>query len=153
MHNWQPQVGVMIHSTIVPCGDSHVRIHELETSRSLIAYDASFSAPFHTVSSGDTAVVETSLASYQSPVGSTIAKAVTGFTQAEMIRVEPNTNLFFERTLMPALRAELQPGTHVLVSVMAGIPTGCESQLPEVKLTENGVIVHYNGQTTTVKVK
>ncbi|BFH69757.1 hypothetical protein J27TS7_57270 [Paenibacillus dendritiformis] len=153
VHNWQPQAGVTIRSTIVPCGDSHVRIHELETSRALIAYDASFSAPFATVSSDGTAVAETSWASYDSPVGTTIAKAVTGFTQAEMIRTEPNTNLFYERTLMPALRAELQPGTHVLVSVMAGVPAGCVSQLPEVKLTEDRVIVHHNEQTITVKLK
>lgn len=150
VHNWQPQVGVTIRSTIVPCGDSHVRIHELETSRAIIAYDASFSAPFVASSSEDSTAVETNWASYHSPVGHTMAKAITGFTQAEMIRVEPNTNLFYERTLMPALRAELQPGTHVLVSVMAGIPTGCESQLPVVELMEDRIIVHYNGQITTV---
>ncbi|WP_245640070.1 DUF2264 domain-containing protein [Paenibacillus dakarensis] len=152
VHHWQPLLGVQICSTIVPCGDSHVRIHQLETSRALIAYDASFSAPFLTASSDDKAVIDTSKASYDSPVGFTIAKAIAGFKQAEIIRTEPNTNLFYERTLMPALRAELKPGKHLLVSVMAGVPTGCKLKLPEVKLEKDRVVIHYHEHTTTVNV-
>lgn len=135
IHNWQPMAGVTIKSTIVPCGHAHVRIHEIDTKRELILYDGGFSVALN--------VKETTLTQLSAQVDTTIGhsfiQSIYGFEQAEIVRPEVNTNLFYQRTLLPALSVKLSSGKHLLISLVAGVPKGQKSKLPEVNLTQKAV--------------
>ena len=45
-----------------------------------------------------------------------------GYGQAELLRVQSNTNLLHPRTAIPTLKAQLKPGVHILVSAVYGDP-------------------------------
>ena len=45
IHQWHPWSDVAIKTTIVPLEGQHLRIHEIETQRALVAYEGGFSIP------------------------------------------------------------------------------------------------------------
>lgn len=140
-YHWQPYQDVDIQSTIIPCGDYHVRIQQVETKRELIAYESGFSNRYESENRLET---ET-LASYQSSVGISSIESVYGFDKAKVIRPEPNTNLLHNRTLMPVLEVKLSVGKHLLVSIVGGIADeNLVSTKPKVSVTPTQVIVTYD---------
>jgi hypothetical protein len=137
-YQWAPYQDVLIKSTIVPCGDYHVRIHQIDNQRELLAYDAAFSNRYEEEERIETA----SLASYRSSVGLSSIEAVCGYQKGLVIRPEPNTNLLYERTLLPVLEAELTIGTHLLVSIVGGvIDQNNQSEKPKVLVEDQQVTI------------
>ena len=66
----------------------------------------------------------------------------------------PNTNLFYNLTVIPTVTAELEPGSHLLItsvfadrSASAGEMAG---QKPFVSVEEGSVTIAYRGRTVTV---
>lgn len=146
---WQPYPNVTIDSTIVPCGDYHVRIHQIETGRPLEVCEAGFSNCYE-----DEARVESkTLASYCSSVGLSEITAISGFEdgQAVVIRPEPNTNLLYERTLMPVLQTKVAIGKHLLVSLVGGIlKEAIQSDKPIITVEESQTIVSVAGEEVII---
>jgi len=136
-YEWAPYKDVKILSTIVPCGDYHVRIQQINTDRELIAYEGGFSNRYET----EERIENKTFASYVSSIGTSEITAVKGFDTALVVRPEPNTNLLFERTLLPVLRAELGRGSHLLVSIVGGVLPTSNEMRPEVQVTKHKVII------------
>lgn len=137
-YEWAPYQDVSIHSIIIPCADYHVRIHQINNRRSLFVYDAGFSNLYEQ----DDKLETKKLASYQSSVGISSIESVLGYDQGLVIRPEPNTNLLYNRTLLPVLKAYLSVGKHLLISIVGGITDeALQSPKPVVDVNNQEVII------------
>jgi len=116
---WRPLAGVRVRTQIIPAGNWHLRIHDIETSRWLYAAEGGFA-----MENGREAVaaLEEKQAMVSAPWGVSAIRALQGYDRAEAVRPEPNTNLMKPRTLLPTLRACLAPGRHVLCCAVYGSP-------------------------------
>lgn len=116
---WQPWDDVTIKSTVIPLGQGwHIRVHDIETARQLNAVEGGFAVPF---TDDNTIKITEEMVRCENTIGITQMQAIKGFDEAKMIRMEPNTNLFFQCSNHPSLKAtDLMPGTHRLVSLVGG---------------------------------
>ena len=120
---WHPFAGVTVKSTILPCGEWHVRRHEITTDRALYAAEGGFAIARG--SKGKTqAIEESGRAAVIAPWGVSAVVNRSGYDAGIVVMPEPNTNLMAQRTLLPTLTAKLAPGTHVLESAVLGTVTG-----------------------------
>ncbi|MBS7577676.1 MULTISPECIES: DUF2264 domain-containing protein [unclassified Enterococcus] len=137
-YDWAPYQDVTIHSIIIPCADYHVRVHQINNQRLLFVYDAGFSNLYEQ----DDKLETKKMASYQSSVGISSIEAVLGYDQGIVIRPEPNTNLLYNRTLLPVLKAQLSVGKHLLISIVGGITDeALQSPKPVVEINNQEVII------------
>ncbi|WP_261805864.1 DUF2264 domain-containing protein [Lapidilactobacillus luobeiensis] len=137
IHYWHPWADVSIKTTIVPWGDWHIRIEELDSARELDAYEGGFSVPFRGSSYQN---VDRSRATYDSQMGRSSIEGVVGFLEAGFTKTEPNTNLFFPLAGLPFLKTHLQVGQHLLVSAVLGAPKGYEqNERPTIQIAENSL--------------
>lgn len=135
IHYWQPMKNIQIKSTIIPCGQAHIRVHEIQSGCDLLVYDGGFSAPLD----NDRVEQLNLLEQMNNLKCSTVAKNIYGFDQVEIIRPEANTNLFFQRTFFPSLRANLGKGEHLLVGLFAGILKNDTVPFPTVAFRGNQI--------------
>lgn len=136
---WHPFAGVTVKSTILPCGEWHVRRHEITTDRALYAAEGGFAIARG--SKGETqAIEENGRAAVIAPWGVSAVVNRSGYDAGIVVMPEPNTNLMAQRTLLPTLTAKLAPGTHVLESAVLGTVTGGAAQLdhPPTEVTADG---------------
>ena len=136
---WHPFAGVTVKSTILPCGEWHVRRHEITTDRALYAAEGGFAIARG--SKGETqAIEESGRAAVIAPWGVSAVVNRSGYDAGIVVMPEPNTNLMAQRTLLPTLTAKLAPGTHVLESAVLGPVTGGAALLdhPPKEVTADG---------------
>lgn len=136
---WHPFAGVTVKSTILPCGEWHVRRHEITTDRALYAAEGGFAIARG--SKGETqAIEESGRAAVIAPWGVSAVVNRSGYDAGIVVMPEPNTNLMAQRTLLPTLTAKLAPGTHVLESAVLGTVTGGAALLdhPPKEVTADG---------------
>ena len=138
IHEWQPWPDVSIRTVIVPLDNCHVRIHQMETGRSLSVYEGGFSLPLEETASS---LIEGTQATYTSSVGISSVAAVHGFDQAEIVRTEPNTNLFFPVTQLPYIKTRVQTGQHLLVSLISGRLPHEEVLTPQIDIREDSITI------------
>jgi hypothetical protein len=117
---WHPFADVTVHTVIIPLGDWHIRVHRITTPRKLFAAEGGYAVrreegttPAQTGIDGLKAFAASGEL-FSGVVG------LRGFASAQIVTPEPNTNLFYPRTLLPTLRAELPQGETVLVSAVLG---------------------------------
>lgn len=116
---WHPFEGVSITTTIYPFGEWHLRVHEIETSRSLDLREGGFSVPLlgqHPKATHS----QTEACIHEGKLTSQIV-AIEGYDTAEIIRPEVNTSLFFPRTSFPSLQTTISAGKHRLICLVGGI--------------------------------
>ena len=135
---WKPMDGVQIETQIIPAGGWHVRRHIITTDRPLEAAEGAFAVrrdipgdrPCDRVYS-QKAESENS-ASARCATGSSAIFAVSGYRRGEVVEAEPNTNLIYPRTLIPTLRAAIEPGRTALVCAVCASEDGdLPAQIPE----------------------
>ncbi|MDH6363964.1 hypothetical protein M2139_000949 [Enterococcus sp. PF1-24] len=143
IHQWQPWQDVEIKSTIIPLNAGwHLRVHEIQNQRELFVYDGGFSVP----KEKNNEQVENLIACYESSIGTSHAIGIKGYQEAEIVRTEPNTNLFYPLTVLPYVKAKLSVGNHQLVSLVGGQLPHEKVEIPEVCVKENSIVVE-QGQT------
>ena len=65
-------------------------------------------------------------------MGRSAIYALTGYSGAEVIHTEPNTNLMASRCVLPTLTGHLEPGTHTLLrAVYTDAGDDLPDQIPE----------------------
>ena len=136
-YKWNPYTDVDIYSTIVPCGDYHVRIHEINTNRKLVIREGGFSIPYYNKDK----IQNDKFAKYISEIGTSEIISIEGFESSEVVILEPNTNLLYERTVLPTLISNLEKGKHILISIVGGIPKDNIPVIPIVKYLGNKVSI------------
>lgn len=147
IHEWRPYRDVRIRSTIVPLEGCHVRVHEITNDRDLVVYEGGFSTPLEEKvlpkATGLTAEVVNS-------VGTSGIKGIYGFTEAGIVRPEPNTNLLYPLTVLPFAKANLAKGKHILVSLVTGLMPGETVEQPTVVVRGDQVTIHQGNQHVQV---
>lgn len=120
---WEPWEGVRVRTWLAPALPWHVRVHRVETDRTVRAEEGGFAldrtgddegAFAHRTRDG------TAVARY--PNGASGIADGFGGRAAAVVEAEPNTNLYHPRTVVPTLRSAHDPGTHWLGSAVAASP-------------------------------
>lgn len=146
---WKPWSDVKIRTTIIPFGEWHLRVHEIQTARTLHAVDGGFSVP---IEKNDQIFHTDHGIHYQSSVGTSSIFALETFSQPIVQNVEPNTNLFFKRSTYPTVEATLPIGEHRLISLVGGSATTEEQVVPEVYIEANTILIRYKGKEKLVNL-
>lgn len=117
---WKPWLDVEISTWIVAGLPWHVRIHRIDTKRTLTAAEGGFA-----VSSDENLQVKQEAMSVQarSLIGTSEICGLHGYTETEAVYPHSNTNLLYPRTIIPTLKVDLGMGTHWLVSAIYGKPS------------------------------
>lgn len=138
IHQWHPWSDVAIKTTIVPLEGQHLRIHEIETQRALVAYEGGFSIPLF---DEKVTCVSDQMAEVKNAKGVSKVENINGFSEAAIIRTEPNTNLLYPLTELPYLKVNLSKGKHLLISLVTGVLPNEQIEPVKVRLKENQLLV------------
>lgn len=134
----------------------HVRVHKINTGRTLHLAEGSFSAPDSGAS--DEYEMKTDVQNavfYHSRVGITGLVGLSKELTAELSTPEPNTNLYFNKTKIPLQTGVLEPGQYTLVSLYLGdrelesLDDDGNIVIPEVKLDGNKLTISFNDHTVS----
>ncbi|MEY2191537.1 DUF2264 domain-containing protein [Neobacillus sp. BF23-41] len=120
---WKPWDDVVIKTWLVAGTPWHIRIHCIETSRNLDVADGGFALGLDHKNYKSQKVEV--LANKQEclavfPWGASGIISIYGNGQAELVYPNANTNLMSTRTVIPTVKASLQPGKHWLVNAVFG---------------------------------
>ena len=71
--------------------------------------------------------------------------------KGEMIDCAPNTNLFYNLTILPVIRQRLEPGEHIIITGVFGDRSGKAAErageIPEVTADGGQILVTWGGKT------
>ncbi|MHC5227292.1 DUF2264 domain-containing protein [Enterococcus sp. LJL99] len=117
---WSPFNSVKINTEIYPFDQWHVRVHTIETTTELFLKEGGFSIPLITkkASSSD---YGSGIKIEQGERASVIIP-IEGFEKrGEVVFPEPNTSLYFPRSIYPSLSQKIAPGKYRFISLVGGI--------------------------------
>lgn len=119
-YRWSPFNSVKIDTEIYPFDQWHVRVHTIETTTELFLKEGGFSIPLITKKASSFyygkgfKIEEGELLSAIIPV--------EGFeARGEVVFPEPNTSLYFPRSVYPSLSQKIEPGKYRFISLVGGI--------------------------------
>ena len=114
---WKPWPDVTIESYIVPKFPKHIRFHIIDSKRALTLADGGFA-----INREELEVLENSASKVTLKNGSLISavECLSGNQQAEIINVEPNTNIMHPSCTLPCLVSKHPPGKYVIASSVLG---------------------------------
>lgn len=117
---WSPCEGIEVETIITPYENSHKREHTIKAAFSCTAYDAGFAVAWldtdtkTSCSEGEASVV--------SPNGG--CRIYSEYGEGIIINAQPNTNLIFNHTKIPAVKYNIPIGESKISSMIYEIP--CE---------------------------
>lgn len=140
---WRPWNDVEIKSIIVPLMPWHVRIHIIQTDRMLDTAEGAFAVP---ITDADRYITKgKAFAKFDGGISGIID--YNGNREAQILMVEPNTNLIHPRTVIPTITSRIDTGTHLLVSSVLGdigtFPEDTWEKSPFIRMTEKEVTILY----------
>ncbi len=127
---WRPMDGVEIDTRLIPCENWHVRCHVIRAERPVEAAEGGFAVcrDYEGCRPCDRVVSETFADAFKAAArcdkGSCAIFAVAGYDRGEVIEAEANTSLIWPRTLIPTLRAAIDPGETRLVCAVCASEDG-----------------------------
>ena len=112
---WSPYPGIVVETTITPDENGHTRVHKITSDIDCVAYDCGFSisrdGEKYSVDSKENRAVamnDFSTCEVSSKTPST----------GEIINADPNTNLWFNKTVIPAVKYEIHKGENTLETLV-----------------------------------
>ncbi len=154
---WMPWPDVKVSTWLIPGVPWHIRLHRIESARSLYTAEGGFSIPRH---SNSVTLQESSIHIHknsiivETPLGSSGLLDYSGTSQVESIHTEANTNVLYPRTVLPTLTSLLKPGTHWLLSGVYG-QQGLENSSwhspPEVSLTTDCLTIEWSNKPPHIR--
>ncbi|MDE1549780.1 DUF2264 domain-containing protein [Jeotgalibaca sp. YN-L-12] len=145
VHEWRPWKDVSIQTVVIPIDTWHVRIHKIKNQRYVHAVEGGFSVP---VEENDRVILHDEGIEYESRVGTSSLYNISGYMNPIMQVPEPNTNLYFDRSVYPIMEAKLEVGEHCLISLVGGSVEKNET-IPTVKYENNTIEITY-GETKKI---
>lgn len=149
---WKPWNDVIIKSFIIPLTPWHVRVHVIDTKRTLDTAEGGFAAP---------AWIGTEK-SFEDKIFYKFNDCITGVVdlsgtlKAEIVQPEPNTNLLYSRTVIPTLTGRINRGKNILVSAILGAVSVEEDfkfeESPVVKIDGNFAEISFDGKVISIKI-
>lgn len=155
---WKPWKDVEIKTWIIAGAPWHVRIHKIETAKSLDTAEGGFALGLEQVG------VNKENCQITKSQNGILAKFTWGFSgvvnlygerQTECIFPNADTNLINSRTVIPTIKGKLDPGKHYLVSAVLGEP-GDDihnyfwNHPPRLEIKENKIQIIFNDLNAVV---
>ena len=103
-----------------------------------MAYEGGFSIPLF---DEKVTCVSDQMAEVKNAKGVSKVENINGFSEAAIIRTEPNTNLLYPLTELPYLKTNLSKGKHLLISLVTGVLPNEQIEPVKVRLKENQLLV------------
>lgn len=149
---WNPWNDVNIKSFVIPCLPWHIRIHVIDTKRTLDTAEGAFSAPAWI----GTEMSDEDNIFYKFNNCITGIMDFSGFRKCEMIEPEPNTNLIYSRTVLPTLTGRINPGRHILSCVVLGAVDIDDDfnpkASPRISFNKDSIMVKFNNKEITINI-
>lgn len=125
LSKWSPYPGIVITTRVTPNEEGHVRIHEIESSISCIAIDNGYAVRRDDLENvnlrfkdeGNVSLVKNKYCEC-SVSGYVISGEGMKEPVAEAYNADPNTNLMYQRTMIPAVKYEIPVGKSVIKTVV-----------------------------------
>ncbi|QDU71507.1 DUF2264 domain-containing protein [Mucisphaera calidilacus] len=117
---WHPWPDVTVTTWLAMTPPDYIRVHFIDTPRSLHAVDGGFAVPLAEETRpdpGNHTDTGEGHASVRGPINAAIID-LNGKRQGEIIKAAPNANLLYPRVLIPALQSHLNPGIHCLAAAV-----------------------------------
>ncbi|WP_127590014.1 DUF2264 domain-containing protein [Paenibacillus lautus] len=133
---WKPWRDVEVRTWIAAGLPWHIRIHRISTSRILDAAEGGFALGLGSLNSSRAI---DGAASASGTFGTSAIYGMLGYDTAELIYPQAHTNLLRPRTVIPSLRAALEPGTHWLISAVHGDPRAPVIEEPSMEAVKEGL--------------
>ncbi|MEC0305769.1 DUF2264 domain-containing protein [Paenibacillus lautus] len=146
---WKPWRDVEVRTWIAAGLPWHIRIHRISTGRILDAAEGGFALGLGSL---DSSSAGEGVASASGTFGTSAIYGMLGYDTAELIYPHAHTNLLRPRTVIPTLRAALEPGTHWLISAVFGDPSAPVIEEPSMEAVKEGLgveILHRQIKITT----
>lgn len=145
---YRPIPDVLVSTVVIPCGSWHIRVHDVETDRAISISDGGFAVPVATSHRKD--YLPTCLSNgkrFDSTIGIVACLGYDGYEKITHMTPEPGTNLLFPNTLILHAQANLDKGSHRLISAHFG--GNHFEKPPEFTLTKDTIKI--NGFTIQLK--
>lgn len=163
---YSPIRGVVIHSAVIPCGAWHVRAYRLCNEIAIDVADGGFSIAQEqcfTIQPGRESgkYKKEQIEITDNSVFACLAWGISGIVSEtgntpELITAMPNTNLLFNLTLIPTIKASFEPGNHIFVnSIFSDASVEAEilrENKPEVIVEHEKVFVIWNNEKLEAQV-
>lgn len=118
---WSPYPSIIIETTIVPEAEGHKRTHRITSSVECEAYDCGFSVPFSWLEPY-IARQETNWSQVENPTMVCQVAATGRDGKGYIIQADPNTNVLYPKTLIPAVKYKIYHGEQeITTSIIAKI--------------------------------
>lgn len=149
--DWKPWDDVEIKNFVVPSMPWHVRVHKIDTKRTVHLAEGGFAAPdYGTDNQKEISTNINNAIFYRTEVGITGIIGLSKELKAELSVPEPNTNILFPKTKISLQTGVLKPGKCTLVSLYLG-----DRELES--LDENGNLIipkiQLNGNQLSISIK
>ncbi|WP_282803608.1 DUF2264 C-terminal domain-containing protein [Secundilactobacillus kimchicus] len=155
--DWKPWSDVEIKNYVIPQMPWHIRIHQINTRRTINVAEGGFAAPDYGIPGQQ--VLDTDVKNavfYQTEVGIMGLVGLSEELKVALTEPEPNTNLYFPKTKIPLQTGVLKPGEYTLISLYLGdrelesLDEREQIVLPEISLNGNQVSFTLDGNTTKI---
>lgn len=161
---YSPIAGVAIESTIVPCFSWHVRIHKIVNTVPVEVADGGFAIPQEncfklTKGRRSGKYEEKDVMTEGSSLFAVFPWGISGVVsetgeRPELIRVFPNTNLFYNLTAIPTVKAVFEEGTHLMITSVFADKSSDARRLrkdkPRIEIGKKDIKVTYEGEAVHV---
>lgn len=118
-YEWSPFSELVIRTEIYPFGEWHIRVHHVSTTVPVVLKEGGFSVPL--IHKNANSRIEKNSAQIISEEYFSQIVSIEGYENAAIVYPEPNTSLFFPRSVFPILNAKLIPGEHQLMCLVGGV--------------------------------
>lgn len=113
---WSPFVGITVTSTVTPTATGHIRRHKIESIYDCTAYDCGFAV--QKFCDGYAEQADQNSASVENAqVGCTVSGAGDGY----LVSADPNTNVLYPNTTIPAVRYRVSKGNSALETIVTTV--------------------------------
>jgi len=130
--DWSPFTGVLVHTEIYPLNEWHIRVHHVRTARALQAAEGGFALKREEGSVNPHSETDPDRCVVWAAWGTSGIIGLRGYTRAQVLVPEPNTNILYPRTLLPTLYADLPVGETMLICAVLGCPEADERAWREI---------------------
>lgn len=149
--SWQPWQNVFVETYIIPLHPWHVRVHVIRSDRALQFADGGFA---NEITPNLKEQLTQSGVYTSSERGISGAEMIKGsFTLAENLRVEPNTNLLFSKSIIPTLKGVVPVGDSIIIDAFVGeLIDNKLTEAPQVTLENDVLTINYNKKNKVIRL-
>lgn len=118
---WSPMKGIIVETTLQPCGRGHLRTHVIHAEFACEAVEGGFALPYH--DPGEIcSQTGKGFSRADSTMGSSRIELREGAGMGEVSFCEANVNLLYPRTVLPVMKYRIPEGSTRVSTYIEGIP-------------------------------